>query len=109
MQRMKEPHKKGVATHLDPESCGCFREEASEALTGARIGRVLSLENCKSECRRRSTVGRQYHAHRKREVGWAPRGLRPRACTEAYVGTWEISWSSCGSDGPRSARESPRT
>ncbi len=55
MQRMKEPYKKGIANRLDPESCACIREGACEALTGARIGRVLSLENCKPERRRRST------------------------------------------------------
>jgi len=42
---MKEPHAEGVATHGDPESCGGFREKSAEALTGARVGRVLSRES----------------------------------------------------------------
>ena len=41
---MKESHRKGVATHPDPESCVASREAAIEALTGAQAGRVLSCE-----------------------------------------------------------------
>src|SRR5687768_6915996 len=41
---MKEPYKKGVATHLDPESCVGVRKDAGEALTGARAGQPLSSE-----------------------------------------------------------------
>jgi hypothetical protein len=41
---MKEPYGEGLATHSGPESCGGPRKEADEALTGARVGRVLSLE-----------------------------------------------------------------
>jgi len=41
---MREPDTEGVATHGDPESCGGVREGAVEALTGARMGRVLSRE-----------------------------------------------------------------
>lgn len=39
---MKEPYTEGLASHGDPESCVGLREEAGEALTGARIGRALS-------------------------------------------------------------------
>src|SRR5438552_9626431 len=42
--RMKEPHKKGLANHLDPESCAGGREVAGEALTGAHAGQPLSSE-----------------------------------------------------------------
>ncbi len=42
---MKEPCIEGVAIHDDPESCTCGRETASEALTGAHTGTVLSREN----------------------------------------------------------------
>ena len=42
--RMKEPHKKGVATRLDPESCAGARKGMGEALTGAHAGQVLSSE-----------------------------------------------------------------
>ncbi|MFO0579770.1 MAG: group II intron reverse transcriptase/maturase [Polyangia bacterium] len=41
---MREPHIEGPATHDDPESCGCIRKGAVEALTGARLGRVWSRE-----------------------------------------------------------------
>lgn len=48
---MQEPHKKGVATHLGPESCAGGREAAGEALTGERAGRVLSSEIITVACR----------------------------------------------------------
>ncbi len=41
---MKESHRKGLANHPDPESCGGCRKAAGEALTGAQAGRVLSCE-----------------------------------------------------------------
>ena len=41
---MKESHRKGVATHPDPESCMASRKATIEALTGALAGRVLSCE-----------------------------------------------------------------
>jgi hypothetical protein len=39
---MKESYVEGLATHGDPESCAVGRKGGSEALTGARAGRVLS-------------------------------------------------------------------
>ena len=42
---MKEPDTEGIATHSGPESCGHGREGVPEALTGVRVGRVLSREN----------------------------------------------------------------
>lgn len=41
---MKEPYTEGLASHGDPESCVGAREGAGEALTGERIGEVLSRE-----------------------------------------------------------------
>ena len=41
---MKESHRKGLANHPDPESCGGSRKAAGEALTGAQAGRVWSCE-----------------------------------------------------------------
>ena len=41
---MKEPHKKGVATHLGPESCADGRKIVGEALTGESAGQPLSSE-----------------------------------------------------------------
>ena len=49
---MKESHRKGIASHPDPESCVAGREAAIEALTGAHAGRVLSPENREPERRR---------------------------------------------------------
>ena len=42
---MKEPYGEGVANHTDPESCVGGREAAGEALTGVRMGWVLSRES----------------------------------------------------------------
>src|ERR1700736_1339309 len=41
---MKESHRKDLARHPDPESCGGGRKADGEALTGAHAGRVLSCE-----------------------------------------------------------------
>jgi hypothetical protein len=41
---MKEPHTEGVATHGGPESCVDSRKGLGEALTGERVGWVLSRE-----------------------------------------------------------------
>ena len=41
---MKESYGEGVASHIDPESCAEGRKGLSEALTGARAGRVWSRE-----------------------------------------------------------------
>ena len=39
---MKESYDEGIASHIDPESCAKYRKGLSEALTGARAGRVWS-------------------------------------------------------------------
>src|SRR4029453_7449059 len=41
---MKESYGQGRATHTGPESCGDIREDAAEASTGERAGRVFSRE-----------------------------------------------------------------
>ncbi len=41
---MKEPYKKGVAHHLDPESCAEAGNRLGEALTGAHAGQPSSSE-----------------------------------------------------------------
>jgi|GEM_PF-325656 len=41
---MKEPYKKGVANHLDPESCAEAGNRLGEALTGAHAGQPSSSE-----------------------------------------------------------------
>ena len=40
-QRVKVPHDEGVANRIDPESCGGVREDVTEALTGAQVGRAI--------------------------------------------------------------------
>jgi hypothetical protein len=41
---MKESYRKGPASHPGPESCVVRRKAAGEALTGVRVGPVLSCE-----------------------------------------------------------------
>ncbi len=41
---MQEPHKKGLANHLGPESCADDRKVVGEALTGEDAGQPLSSE-----------------------------------------------------------------
>ena len=41
---MKVPYGEGVAIHTGPESCGGGSNVMAEALTGVRIGQVLSRE-----------------------------------------------------------------
>ena len=41
---MKESYVEGLASHGGPESCVYIREGVDEALTGVRVGRVLSRE-----------------------------------------------------------------
>jgi hypothetical protein len=50
---MKVPHKKGVANHLGPESCGGRREAVAEALTGEVQAGTSSRERRRPRCRRR--------------------------------------------------------
>jgi hypothetical protein len=44
MLRMKEPNDEGLASHIGSESGADAREDDGEAVTGARVGRVLSRE-----------------------------------------------------------------
>src|SRR5436189_3471538 len=41
---MQEPHKKGLANHLDPQSCADDRKVVGEALAGEHTGQPLSSE-----------------------------------------------------------------
>src|SRR4029453_15400460 len=41
---MRESHRKGLASHPDPESCAGDRKVAGEALTGAHTGQPSSCE-----------------------------------------------------------------
>ena len=80
---MKVSHRKGLATHPDPESCMAGRKAAIEALTGAQAGRVLSCEIIATG------VPTSYHETEGHIEGRAtasgsrtPRSLRPRACLD---------------------------
>jgi hypothetical protein len=82
---MQEPHIEGVATHNDPESCVDVREDAGEALTGARTGAVLSREvNCSgvpTQLRNaEGNTGRVVTARRAPTL----RGRRPAARAEPF-------------------------
>jgi hypothetical protein len=41
--RMREPHEKGIANHLDPESCADAGNRVGEALTGAPAGQAAPV------------------------------------------------------------------
>ena len=57
---MKEPYAEGLASHGDPESCAGARKDAGEALTGVRIGEVLSREKRIRGADRVKRAGRQH-------------------------------------------------
>ncbi len=70
---MKESHVEGLATRSGPESCGVSRKGRAEALTGVRAGRVLSRESSNlRDADPVGIVGRQYRAHRQREMRTGP-------------------------------------
>lgn len=80
---MKEPYIEGLAPHGDPESCGGVRKDVREALTGARAGRVLSLETARNGSADIIQVsGRQHVGARYASASTTPRGHRPLACAE---------------------------
>ena len=44
-KEMRTLYIEGLATHGGPESCGCVREDAAEALTGVAAGWVIEPRN----------------------------------------------------------------
>ena len=60
--------RKGVAIHLESESCECGRKAALEALTGAYAGRVLSSEILNPEADGVRSTGRPRGGARKASV-----------------------------------------
>jgi len=80
---MKESHRKGVATHPDPESCVVSRKATIEALTGAPAGRVLSCEIIAFGVPTPYHVA-EGHVARGATASLARtlRSLRPQACRE---------------------------
>ena len=81
---MEESHVEGVATHDDPESCTDVREDAGEALTGARSGRVLSREMHLQDADAVMRGGRQHRQRRNRETPSSP----ARSETPCTYGTY---------------------
>src|SRR6202158_2683509 len=80
---MKESHRKGVASHPDPESCVGSCKAVGEALTGAHAGWVLSCEIIATgvptsfRMAEGNTDGCAIASIRR-----TPRSLRPQACME---------------------------
>jgi len=71
---MKESYGEGIAIHTGPESCAVARKGGGEALTGVRVGQVLSRER-ESLHRGADAVrvcGRQHPAGRYRKTSWDP-------------------------------------
>jgi hypothetical protein len=89
---MKKSYERGVATHIDPESCGAACKGGVEALTGERAGRVLS--RVRITLRDADAVevgGRQNRAHRYREVSQSPaRSETPCTYADTSPGNREI-------------------
>jgi RNA-directed DNA polymerase len=66
---MKNSYGKGLATHIDPESCEAAREGGVEALTGESTGRVFSrVRNSLRDADAVRRSGRPHPRHRHREV-----------------------------------------
>jgi hypothetical protein len=107
---MREPHIEGVATRDDPESCVGAREGVGEALTGARMGTVLSREI--RFCWDADAVirgGRQHCRHRYREVPSDPARSKTRGtCGTSLCENREIPCLPAD-DGGGSRREVRRT
>jgi len=93
---MQEPYVQGVAIQDGPESCVGVREDVGEALTGVRMGRVLSREI--RLVRGADAVirsGRRYDRRHQRKAPIDPaRSETPRTCGIFLRENREIPW--CG-------------
>ena len=70
---MKEPDDEGLASHIGPESCAGARKDTGEALTGGRVGWVLSREiNQRPGCRRRENARKATSCSTRSRVGHGP-------------------------------------
>ena len=78
---MREPHIEGVTTHGGPESCVAGRKAKGEALTGVRMGTVLSREiKLLQGADAVIGSGRPHSGHRYREMSRGPARSETR-CT----------------------------
>ena len=84
MVGMQKSYNEGLANHIGPESCGSSGNTDIEALTGVRIGWVLSREmntNFRVPTCFKTTEGNIANAGMARRLQ-TRRGRRPHACTE---------------------------
>jgi len=80
---MQESHRKGVASHPDPESCAVSRKAEREALTGAHAGRVSSCEINDTGVPTSSTKTEGHtDGSDNASIRRTPRSQRPLACME---------------------------
>jgi RNA-directed DNA polymerase len=89
---MKKSYGKGLATHIDPESCGAAREGGVEALTGESTGRVFSrVRNSLRDADAVRRSGRPHPRRRYREVPRDPaRSQTPCTYGSTSLGNREI-------------------
>lgn len=85
--RVKVPYREGVAIHMDPESCAGRRETTSEALTGVRIGQVLSGERL---------LNRSVDAFQSAEDHTDQRDIASAGWLRAVWRPWHVRTSSAG-------------
>jgi hypothetical protein len=89
---MKVPYGEGVASHTGPESCGCIRKDALEALTGVRAGWPLNPEMHSSGMPRLSTLAEGNTGCSLSESSPGPAGSKT-PCTHASTSRGETSVS----------------
>lgn len=98
---MKVSHGEGVAIHIGPESCAVDRKVGGEALTGGRVGWVLSSES--AEVWGADVLGqggRQHPTSRYGERGWDPtESETPSMHARTSYGNREILCSPATDDG----------
>ena len=92
---MKEPDDEGLANHIGPESCAGVREGVGEALTGVRVGWVLSREIVYVQGADAVKIGgRPHRVQRHRELDTDPaRSETPRTRGRTSSGNREIPGS----------------
>lgn len=94
---MQEPHNKGLANHIGPESCGYAGNGLPEALTGEDAGRVLSrVSFCVTDRSADAVenVGRPHRIGRYRKVYLdSARSKTPSTHGSSLRRNWEIPCS----------------